>query len=125
MPNGGDVPCCGVCQYASKLADSSGIVCSKHDIRVTRDGSMFCADLSHPHYPGLSHFVAPAAFKKGSCICGQGYIAIKNSPLLLLRRLPLGLKKNEASIFVPNGKSGKMNIALNMATIGSRHYLPA
>ncbi|MBI5930733.1 MAG: hypothetical protein HY862_15595 [Chloroflexi bacterium] len=58
MPNGGEMPCCGVCQYAKKSSEARTIDCQKHNIKVTFDFAMFCGDLSHPTYPRLASFIA-------------------------------------------------------------------
>lgn len=107
MPNGGDVPCCGVCQYASKLADSSGIVCSKHDIRVTRDGSMFCADLSHPQYPGLSHFVSTSGIQQGIMYMWAGVYSGKELPLAPIETFAAWTEEERSQYFRAKWKAWK------------------
>ncbi|MCQ3931154.1 MAG: hypothetical protein DPW16_11915 [Chloroflexi bacterium] len=72
MPNGGVMPCCAVCQYASNPPEDFAIECQKHKMKVTFAYSMFCADLSDPRTPGLASFIAKSEIPAGTMYMWAG-----------------------------------------------------
>ena len=65
MPNGGMMPCCQVCQYATNLEKLGEVHCEQHDLKIHLSLGTFCADLSDEVSPGLANFINENGFQTG------------------------------------------------------------
>lgn len=82
MPNGGDVPSCPFCQYAQESSEFNTIECQKHKIKITFSHAMFCADLSHPKWPGMAQeFISSEGIPAGIMYTWVGVYTHQKYPL--------------------------------------------
>src|SRR5215204_3205536 len=59
MPNGGMLPSCWICQWATRTDGiNSPIYCQRHKMTVFSPTHTFCPDLSLPGSPGIASFLA-------------------------------------------------------------------
>lgn len=52
MPNGGVLPCCGVCRHGAPEPGLEARSCALHTLTLHAPMDTFCSDLEHPGTPG-------------------------------------------------------------------------
>jgi len=76
MPNGGVMPCCAVCQWATRQAPSE-IYCNRHAMTVVHALDAFCPDLADSESPGLAAFVQKEGIGGGAVPCVYAWVEVQ------------------------------------------------